>query len=91
MIVLMGNILYRQVGPRYTLWAGGLLCGLGLIIVGLMKTLWSMFLGVGIMVGLGFSFVILVGSATVSRYFKKKRPQGTVFTEITSNLNITKI
>jgi len=49
------------------------------MLVGLLKTLWSMYLGVGIMVGLGFSFVILVGSATVSRYFKKKRPQAIAF------------
>lgn len=76
---LVGNILYRTYGPRVTLWLGGLLCGFGLVVVGVVQTLWSMYLGVGIMVGLGFSFVILVGSATVSRFFKAKRPQAIAF------------
>lgn len=49
------------------------------MVVGVVQTLWSMYLGVGIMVGLGFSFVILVGSATVSRFFKAKRPQAIAF------------
>lgn len=55
-----------------TLWLGGLLCGGGLILISFMKTLWSFYLGIGFMLGLGFSFVILVGSATISRYFKVK-------------------
>lgn len=76
---LIGNILYRKFGPRITLWLGGLLCGTGLMLVGIMKTYVSMFIGIGLMVGLGFSFVILVGSATISRYFTKKRPQAIAF------------
>merc|ERR1712106_279806 len=67
---LIGNVLYRQYGPRVTLWLGGLLCGGGLILIAFVQSLWSFHLGIGIMVGLGFSFVILVGSATISRYSK---------------------
>ena len=40
--------------------------------ISFVKTLWSFYLGIGFMLGLGFSFVILVGSATISRYFKVK-------------------
>jgi len=76
---LIGNVIYRKFGPRWTLWLGGLLCGCGLMLVGVMQTLWSMYMGVGVMVGVGFSFVILVGTTTISRYFKKKRPQGIAF------------
>lgn len=75
----IGNVLYRQYGPRVTLWLGGLLCGGGLILIAFVKSLWSFYLGIGIMVGLGFSFVILVGSATISRYFKTKRPMAIAF------------
>ena len=78
-ILKIGNMIYRKWGPRITLWLGGLLCGGGLILVGLARAMWSMYIGIGIMVGLGFSFVILVGSATVSRYFKNKRPQAIAF------------
>ena len=73
---LLGNLIYRQYGPRLTLMTGGILCGTGLIIWALLKSLFSLYLGVGLFVGLGFSFVILVGNATLSRYFKKRRPQG---------------
>merc|ERR1712021_54702 len=76
---LIGNVLYRQYGPRVTLWLGGLLCGGGLILIAFVQSLWSFYLGIGIMVGLGFSFVILVGSATISRYFKTKRPMAIAF------------
>ena len=62
-----------------TLWLGGLLCGGGLILIAFVQSLWSFYLGIGIMVGLGFSFVILVGSATISRYFKTKRPMAIAF------------
>ena len=47
--------------------------------IAFVQTLWSFYLGIGIMLGLGFSFVILVGSATISRYFKAKRPMAIAF------------
>ena len=73
---LIGNLIYRQYGPRLTLMIGGILCGSGLILWALLKSLFALYIGVGLFVGLGFSFVILVGNATLSRYFKKRRPQG---------------
>lgn len=76
---LLGNIIYRKYGPRVTLWIGGILCSFGLALIALMKTLWSFYVGVGLFVGLGFSFVILVGSATISRFFKAKRPMAIAF------------
>ncbi|CBY10842.1 unnamed protein product [Oikopleura dioica] len=76
---LIGNLIYRQYGPRLTLMTGGILCGTGLILWALLKSLFALYLGVGLFVGLGFSFVILVGNSTLSRYFKKRRPQALAF------------
>jgi len=76
---LIGNVLYRQFGPRLTLMFGGLLCSSGLVLITVWRSLMSFYIGVGLMVGLGFSFVILVGSATISRYFKARRPMAIAF------------
>ncbi|CAG5077810.1 Oidioi.mRNA.OKI2018_I69.PAR.g8817.t1.cds [Oikopleura dioica] len=76
---LIGNLIYRQYGPRLTLMIGGILCGSGLILWALLKSLFALYIGVGLFVGLGFSYVILVGNATLSRYFKKRRPQALAF------------
>ena len=69
-ILWFGNVLYRQFGPRITLWLGGVFCSFGLALIAFWQSLLSFYIGIGFFVGLGFSFVILIGSVTISRYFK---------------------
>jgi len=76
---LIGNVLYRQFGPRVTLWLGGVFCSFGLALIAFWQSLLSFYIGIGFFVGLGFSFVILIGSVTISRYFKLNRPMAIAF------------
>ena len=71
-ILWFGNVLYRQFGPRITLWLGGIFCSFGLALIAFWQSLLSFYIGIGFFVGLGFSFVILIGSVTISRYFKAR-------------------
>lgn len=77
---LVGNVFYRQFGPRITLWIGGFSCSFGLALIGVWRdSLMAFYIGIGFFVGIGFSFVILIGSVTISRYFKLKRPMAIAF------------
>ena len=75
---MFGNVLYRQFGPRITIsvscnslvWWN--LFTFGLALIAFLQSLLSFYIGIGFFVGLGFSFVILIGSGTISRYFKAR-------------------
>jgi MFS family permease len=65
--------LYDRVGPRFPLWLGSLLLGLGLSLCSQISSPWQLFVFYGIVAGMGHGAVYAVPIATLIRWFNKQR------------------
>ena len=74
--VVFGGILVDQKGPKLVATLGGILFGIGTIIAGIgiqMENIWILYLGYGLLGGLGNGFGYVTPIATLIRWFPDKR------------------
>jgi MFS transporter, OFA family, oxalate/formate antiporter len=70
----VGGLWMRRVGPRVVGIVAGLLYGLGLILVGLFgDRLWALYVGFGILAGVGRGLGWVVPMATAVKWFPDRR------------------
>ncbi|HEX78263.1 MAG TPA: MFS transporter [Dehalococcoidia bacterium] len=70
--ISMGGLSDR-VGPRVVVGLGGLLVGSGMMLGGLIKSPWHLYLFYGMLVGTGMGTAYTPLSATVARWFEQRR------------------
>ena len=71
-----GGTLVDKKGPRYVASIGGILFGIGTLLAGLadqIGSIWLMYLGFGLIAGLGNGFGYVTPIATLIRWFPDKR------------------
>jgi len=71
-----GGLLVDKKGPRFVATIGGILFGVGTLVAGLadqIGNLWLMYLGFGLIAGLGNGFGYVTPIATLIRWFPDKR------------------
>ncbi|ABK19398.1 L-lactate MFS transporter [Syntrophobacter fumaroxidans] len=71
-----GGTLVDKKGPRYVGTVGGILFGIGTLLAGLadqMGSIWLLYLGFGLVAGLGNGFGYITPIATLIRWFPDKR------------------
>ncbi|HPC82021.1 MAG TPA: OFA family MFS transporter [Thermoanaerobaculaceae bacterium] len=71
-----GGALVDKKGPRFVATIGGILFGLGTLLAGLadqMGSIWLLYLGFGLIAGLGNGFGYITPIATLIRWFPDKR------------------
>ncbi|MBN1944418.1 MAG: OFA family MFS transporter [Bradymonadales bacterium] len=71
-----GGILVDKKGPRFVATIGGILFGVGTLLAGLadqLGSIWLMYLGFGLIAGLGNGFGYVTPIATLIRWFPDKR------------------
>ena len=70
----MIGVLLDRFGPRTILAAGAVVMGLGFFVSGLTRTILQFYLGMGLLVGLGFAALPMTAQATfISNWFVRKR------------------
>jgi OFA family oxalate/formate antiporter-like MFS transporter len=70
----LGGLWMQRVGPRTVGVAGGLLYGLGLLLTGLLSDhLWALYLGFGVLGGIGRGLAWVAPVATAVRWFPDRR------------------
>ena len=65
--------LNDRFGPRLMLTASGLFIGLGFLLMSQISGIWQLYLFYGIMVGIGFSCLMVPLLSTVARWFSRRR------------------
>lgn len=69
----VGGALYRKLGPRRLATIGGLVYGLGVSIAGLASELWQLYLGYGVLGGIGAGLCYIVPLAMLLPWFPERR------------------
>jgi len=78
-ILLMGTAailagrLTDRIGPRFVMYASGLLLGGGYVLMFWLQSLWQLYAAIGIVVGIGMSTQDVVTLSTVARWFEQRR------------------
>jgi MFS family permease len=70
---IVGGIMVDRFGPRLTNLIGGFALGLGLFLISRINSLWQFYLCFSVLGGLGFAFIYVPLTATISRWFLKKK------------------
>lgn len=69
----LSTVLSNRFGHRPVVMLGGCLVSLGMVLASFARRIEEIYIGVGIVSGLGYSFSFLPGVTIVSQYFDKRR------------------
>ncbi len=73
LLAILTGALTDKYGPRMVIIVGALLGGLGYLLISHTSALWHLYVGLGVIVAIGRSTAWTPITATVSRWFTKKR------------------
>ena len=69
----LAGLLFDRLGPRWSYGLGLSVYGLGYLWAGMANALWQIYLGVGLLGGLGIALISMVpASALISRWFRER-------------------
>ncbi len=86
---LANGRLTDKYGPKIVLMACGFLMGLGFLLVSQVNALWQLYLFYGLLVGSGMSAVDITITATIVRWFVKKRGMMAGIAKVGAGIGIT--
>jgi len=65
--------LNDKFSPRILMTAGGLCCGLGVLLMSVLSNVWQLYLYYGMLFGIGYSAIDIIPLTTVARWFIRRR------------------